>query len=52
MRSGAENLDISKPIADFRTQCQEWANYDQNLHSIRVKHVRKYVVLVSCFASE
>lgn len=38
---GANNLDISGPIQDFRHTCQEWQNYDVNVHSIRVKHMRK-----------
>ena len=41
--SGANSLDISTPIQDFRKQCQEWLNYNADLHSIRVKHMRKYV---------
>ena len=39
---GANQLDISSPIRDFTQQCKEWQNYDENVHSIRVKHVRKY----------
>ena len=43
MTPGANALDISSPIRDFVQQCKEWQNYDENLHSIRVKHVRRYV---------
>jgi poly(A) polymerase len=41
--TGANSLDISSPIQDFRRTCQDWPNYNQDLHSIRVKHMRKYV---------
>ena len=47
---GANSLDISSPIRDFTQQCKEWQNYDENLHSIRVKHMRKYDRLQSLYA--
>jgi poly(A) polymerase len=40
--AGAKNLDISWPIQDFRRQCTEWDNFDTNVHSIQIKHVREY----------
>jgi poly(A) polymerase len=42
---GAVNLDISWPISDFKRICQEWDGYNADMHSIRVKHVRKWVDL-------
>lgn len=38
---GAKSLDISYAVSEFRRLCQEWANYDQNLHSIRIVHTRR-----------
>lgn len=38
---GKNNLDISNPIQEFRNNCTEWDKYDQDVHSIRIKHVRK-----------
>lgn len=40
-RTGANSLDISSPIQDFRRTCQEWPNFNSDLHSIRVKHMRR-----------
>jgi poly(A) polymerase Pap1 len=42
---GAANLDISWPISDFKRICQEWDGYNADIHSIRVKHVRRCVVM-------
>jgi poly(A) polymerase len=42
---GAANLDISWPISDFKRICQEWDGYNSDMHSIRVKHVRRYVAM-------
>lgn len=41
LKRGANNLDISWPIAEFKRICQEWENFNGDMHSIRVKHVRK-----------
>lgn len=38
---GKNNLDISHPISEFRSNCLDWDKYDENTHSIRIKHVRK-----------
>ena len=44
----AKSLDISWPVAEFKRQCTEWAQYNENLNSIRCVHLRKYVyILVS-----
>ncbi|KAF2480912.1 Poly(A) polymerase papa [Neohortaea acidophila] len=50
LTKGANSLDISSPIRDFTQQCKEWQNYDENLHSIRVKHMRNYDLPADVFA--
>lgn len=40
--TGAKNLDISWPIQDFRRLCTEWESFDNDVHSIQIKHVREY----------
>ncbi|SMR58968.1 unnamed protein product [Zymoseptoria tritici ST99CH_1E4] len=47
---GAKNLDISWPIQDFRRLCTEWDNFDTNVHSIQIKHVRDYSLPDDVFA--
>lgn len=44
---GAKNLDISWPIQDFRRLCTEWESFDNDVHSIQIKHVREYVDALS-----
>lgn len=39
--AGAKSLDISYAVSEFKRLCQEWANYDQNLHSVRIVHTRR-----------
>lgn len=40
----AKSLDISFPVAEFKRQCTEWAQYNENLNSIRIVHVKRYVL--------
>lgn len=40
-RAGAKGLDLSLPIKNFRSECQSWSEYNADLLSIRIKHVRK-----------
>jgi len=39
----AKSLDISWPVAEFKRQCTEWAQYNEHLNSIRCVHIRKWV---------
>jgi len=39
----AKSLDISWPVADFKRQCTEWQQYNEELNSIRIVHVKRYV---------
>lgn len=41
MNLGAKSLDISYAVSEFKRLCTDWANYDQNLHSIRIVHTRR-----------
>ncbi|KAL1628293.1 polynucleotide adenylyltransferase [Diplodia seriata] len=49
LKPGAKSLDISYAVSEFKRLCQEWANYDQNLHSIRIVHTRSYDLPDDCF---
>ncbi|PSK57285.1 hypothetical protein B9Z65_427 [Elsinoe australis] len=42
LKKEARELDISWPVADFKRQCTEWAQYDEKLNSIRCVHIRNY----------
>lgn len=44
LKKEAKELDISWPVADFKRQCTEWAQYDEKLNSIRCVHIRKLVI--------
>lgn len=37
----AKSLDISWPVAEFKRQCTEWPQYNEDLNSIRCIHIRK-----------
>lgn len=37
----AKSLDISYPVAEFKRQCTEWPQYNEELNSIRIVHVKK-----------
>lgn len=39
----AKSLDISWPVAEFKRQCTEWPQYNEELNSIRIIHVKRYV---------
>lgn len=49
LKPGAKSLDISYAVSEFKRLCQEWANHDQNLHSIRIVHTRSYDLPDDCF---
>lgn len=38
----AKSLDISWPVAEFKRQCTEWQQYNEELNSIRIVHVKRY----------
>ncbi|CAK3864990.1 related to PAP1-poly(A) polymerase [Lecanosticta acicola] len=42
LQPGKTNLDISRPIAEFQHNCREWDGYREDMHTIRIKHVRNY----------
>lgn len=37
----AKALDISWPVAEFKRQCTEWQQYNEELNSIRTVHVKR-----------
>lgn len=39
----AKSLDISFPVAEFKRQCTEWPQYNEELNSIRIVHVKRWV---------
>ena len=39
----AKSLDISWPVAEFKRQCTDWPQYNENLNSIRCVHIRRWV---------
>ncbi|KAF2461867.1 poly(A) polymerase Pap [Lineolata rhizophorae] len=47
---GAKSLDISFPVSDFKRQCTEWPQYNQNLNSVRIVHTRNYDLPLDVFA--
>ncbi|KAK8435717.1 poly(A) polymerase Pap [Phyllosticta citricarpa] len=49
LKPGAKSLDITYAVAEFKRQCQEWASYDANLHSIRIVTTRNYDLPEDCF---
>ena len=46
----AKSLDISWPVAEFKRQCVEWPQYNEDLNSIRIVHVKRYVQSISRLA--
>jgi hypothetical protein len=36
-----KSLDISQPVAEFKRQCLDWAQYNPDLNSIQIQHFRK-----------
>jgi poly(A) polymerase len=42
-KGGTNQLDISAPVKNFTTDTLSWEDYDENMHSMKIKHVRKYV---------
>ncbi|KAF2092708.1 poly(A) polymerase Pap [Rhizodiscina lignyota] len=46
---GHKSLDISWPVTDFKRQCLEWPQYNQELNSVRTVHVRNYGLPLDVF---
>ena len=42
----AKSLDLSWPVAEFKRQCTEWPQYNENLNSVRIVNIRKYKGIV------
>lgn len=42
LKPDAKSLDISWPVAEFKRQCTEWPQYNEDLNSIRIIHVKSY----------
>ncbi|KAK0274638.1 polynucleotide adenylyltransferase [Friedmanniomyces endolithicus] len=42
LREGATALDISTPVQNFQGECTAWPGYDADMHSIRIKHIRRF----------
>ena len=41
LNDGAKALDISMPVRNFSGDCTAWPGYNPDMHSIRIKHIRK-----------
>lgn len=41
---GATGLDISMPVRNLQGDCTAWVDYNPDQHSIKIKHIRKYVI--------
>ncbi|ODV93894.1 hypothetical protein PACTADRAFT_18518 [Pachysolen tannophilus NRRL Y-2460] len=37
-----KKIDLQEPCQDFYRICREWSEYDENIHSISIKHVKLY----------
>ncbi|KAL1303481.1 hypothetical protein AAFC00_006862 [Neodothiora populina] len=42
LKPDAKSLDISWPVAEFKRQCTDWPQYNEELNSIRIVHVKSY----------
>ncbi|WPH03466.1 Hypothetical protein R9X50_00634600 [Acrodontium crateriforme] len=42
LKKGSNSLDISMPISEFKQDVQNWNQYDDQMHSIRIKYIRNY----------
>lgn len=43
LKKGPANLDMSDAVRMFESMCKGWDQYNADLHSITVKHIRKWV---------
>lgn len=35
------------PVKNFSGECTMWAGYNEDLHSIKIKHIRRYILLIT-----
>lgn len=42
IRGHEKKMDIQQPCSDFYNMCQAWPQYDSNMFSINIKHVKVY----------
>ncbi|RMY87274.1 hypothetical protein D0864_06889 [Hortaea werneckii] len=42
LKKGATDLDISVPVRNLQGDCTAWADYNPDLHSIKIKHIRNF----------
>ncbi|KAK4545283.1 hypothetical protein LTR36_003463 [Oleoguttula mirabilis] len=44
LKKGATGLDISMPVKNFSGDCTTWKDYNPDLHSIKIKHIRNFAL--------
>ncbi|KAF2860234.1 Poly(A) polymerase papa [Piedraia hortae CBS 480.64] len=51
LKKGATNLDISTPVKSFSIRCLDWPKYDDSLNSLKIKHIRNFMLPDDVFAA-